>query len=135
MNNLKELEQTIENKTHLSFEDYAAMREPAVNALMNDSAVKLVEQSPEITLEEAKEIAKREIPSTFVPEWMKNLRISANIAGTELCYLEAIVGALTRIEELLSIVFEERVDKHLTELAKSFRREEIDNDIDNESTE
>ena len=56
---------------------------------------------------------------------MKNLRISANIAGTELCYLEALNGTLTRIEELLSVVFADDVDKHLTELAQSFRREGV----------
>lgn len=128
MNNLKELEQTLENKAHLSFEDYAAVREPAVNALINDYAVKLVERDPELTLPEAKEIAKREIPSTFVPEWMKNLRISANIAGTELCYLEAVIGALGRIEEMLSIVFEKTIDEHLTRLAEGFKREEIKDD-------
>jgi hypothetical protein len=128
MNNLKELEQTLENKAHLSFEEYQTLREPAVNALINDYAVKLVERDPELTLQQAKEIAKREIPSTFVPEWMKNLRISANIAGTELCYLEAVIGSLGRIEEMLSIVFEKRIDEHLTRLAEGFKREEIKDD-------
>ena len=123
MNNLKDLEKTIEKNAHLSFDDYRAIREPAINAVINDYAAKIVENNPEITLAEAKEIAKNEIPTAFVPEWMKNLRISANIAGTELCYLEAINGTLGRIEELLSIVFSKSIERHLTEIANSFRAE------------
>lgn len=123
MNNLKDLETTIEKNAHLSFDEYRAIREPAINAVINDYAAKIVENNPEITLAEAKEIAKTEIPTTFVPEWMKNLRISANIAGTELCYLEAINGTLSRIEELLNIVFEKPIEKYLTRAAQSIRRE------------
>lgn len=130
INNLEKLEKTTERNVPLTFEDYAAIREPAVNIIINDYASKLVRASEEqggdkLTMEEAREIAKREIPAGFVPEWMKNLRISANIAGTELCYLEALNGTLTRIEELLSVVFADDVDKHLTELAQSFRREGV----------
>lgn len=123
MNNLKDLETTIEKNAHLSFDEYRAIREPAINAVINDYAAKIVENNPEITLAEAKEIAKTEIPTAFVPEWMKNLRISANIAGTELCYLEAINGTLSRIEELLTIVFEKPIEKYLTRAAQSIRRE------------
>jgi hypothetical protein len=123
MNNLKDLETTIEKNAHLSFDEYRAIREPAINAVINDYAAKIVENNPEITLAEAKEIAKTEIPTAFVPEWMKNLRISANIAGTELCYLEALNGTLSRIEELLNIVFEKPIEKYLTRAAQSIRRE------------
>ncbi len=129
--NLKNLEATCEQNTRLTFEEYAAIREPAVNAIINDYAAKLMETDPSITLAEAKEIAKREIPASFVPEWMKNLRISANIAGTELCYLEALVGHLVNIEELLTIVFEKQIDKHLTRAAESIRREEVKENDDN----
>lgn len=123
MNNLKDLEKTIEKNAHLSFDEYRAIREPAINAVINDYAAKIVEDNPEITLAEAKEIAKTEIPTAFVPEWMKNLRISANIAGTELCYLEALNGTLSRIEELLNIVFEKPIEKYLIRAAQSIRRE------------
>lgn len=124
MNNLTDLEKTIEKNAHLSFEDYRAIREPAINAVINDYAAKIVENNPEITLAEAKEIAKKEIPAAFVPEWMKNLRIAANIAGTELCYLEALNGTLGRIEEILSIVFEKSIERHLAEIANSFHAEQ-----------
>ena len=67
MNNLKDLEKTIEKNAHLSFDDYRAIREPAINAVINDYAAKIVENNPEITLAEAKEIAKNEIPTAFVP--------------------------------------------------------------------
>ena len=132
MNNLKDLEKTIEKNAHLSFDEYRAIREPAINAVINDYAAKIVENNPEITLAEAKEIAKTEIPTTFVPEWMKNLRISANIAGTELCYLEALNGTLSRIEELLTIVFEKPIEKYLTRAAQSIRRETSEEENNNE---
>lgn len=125
MTNIENLEKTMENHVAMSFEEYQKMREPAVNVIVNDYAAKLIDADPSLTLETAREIAKKEIPCTFVPEWMKNLRISANIAGTELCYLEAIVGALGRIEEMLSIAFSEKIEEHLTELSESFRREEV----------
>lgn len=125
MTNIENLEKTMENHVAMSFEEYRQMREPAVNVIVNDYAAKLIDADPSLTLETAREIAKKEIPCTFVPEWMKNLRISANIAGTELCYLEAIVGALGRIEEILSIAFSEKIEEHLTELSESFRREEV----------
>lgn len=126
MNNLTDLEKTIEKNAHLTFDDYRAIREPAINAVINDYAVKIVENNPEISLEEAKEIAKDEIPAAFIPEWMKNLRISANIAGTELCYLEALNGTLGRIEEILSIVFGKSIERHLTEIANSFHAEQVE---------
>lgn len=125
MTNIENLEKTMKNHVAMSFEEYRQMREPAVNVIVNDYAAKLIDADPSLTLETAREIAKKEIPCTFVPEWMKNLRISANIAGTELCYLEAIVGALGRIEEILSIAFGEKIEEHLTELSESFRREEV----------
>ena len=125
--NIENLEKTIENGTGLSFEDYSSRREPAFNVVVNDYAVKLVEADTEgkLTLEEAKEIAKKEIPTTFIPEWMKNLRISANIAGTELCYLESIVGGLSRIEDMLSLIFADKIEENLTKISQSFKREEV----------
>ena len=127
INNIDELEKTIEKNTALSFDEYQAIREPSVNIIVNDYAVKLVEQAKErgeeLTLKDAKEIAKREIPAAFVPEWMKNLRISANIAGTELCYLEGLRSALERIEDLLRVVFEERIDEYIDRHADDFKAE------------
>ena len=123
--NIENLNKTIEKNSSLTFEEYSQRREPAINVIVNDYAAKLCDETPGLTLDEAREIARREIPAGFVPEWMKNLRISANIAGTELCYLEAIVGSLQRLEEMLSIVFADKIERHLEELAASFKQEEV----------
>ena len=134
INNLDELEKTAERNTSLSFEEYSEIREPAVNIVINDYAVKLMEKAKEsgneLTLEEARVIAKREIPATFVPEWMKNLRINANMAGTELCYLEAIKSSLERLEELLYVAFEEKISDYAIRHAGDFRREGMTNDAE-----
>ena len=127
INNIEELEKTIERKVHLSFDEYQTMREPAINIVINDYAVKLVEAAKkageELTMPEARAIAKREIPAAFVPEWMKNLRINANIAGTELCYLEGLKSALERIEDLLRCVFEKQIDEYIDRHANDFKAE------------
>jgi hypothetical protein len=81
------------------------------------------ENGEEMTLAEAKERAKKEIPATFVPEWMKNLRINANIAGTELVYLEGLASSLGRIEDLLQAVFEKQIDAYVQRHAKDIKRE------------
>lgn len=127
INNLKSLELTMEQNKDLTFEEYQQIREPAVNIIVNDYACKLVEIAQEkgetLTLAEAKERAKKEIPATFVPEWMKNLRINANIAGTELVYLEGLASSLGRIEDLLQAVFEKQIDAYVQRHAKDFKRE------------
>lgn len=127
INNLKSLEMTVEQNKDLTFEEYQQIREPAVNVIINDYACKLMEKAKEngeeISLAEAKERAKKEIPAAFVPEWMKNLRISANIAGTELVYLEGISSSLGRMEDLLQAVFEEQIDAYVKRHAKDFKRE------------
>ena len=127
INNIDELEKTAQRNVALGFEEYSAIREPAVNIVVNDYAVKLMEKAKEtgedISLEEAREIAKREIPATFVPEWMKNLRINANMAGTELCYLEAIKSGLERLEELLYVAFEDKISDYAIRHAGDFKRE------------
>ena len=125
INNISELENTIERRVELPFDEYQAIREPAVNVVINDYAVKLIEaarsKGEELTIEEAREIAKKEIPAAFVPEWMKNLRINANIAGTELCYLEGLKAALERIEELIRCVFEKQIDEYIDRHANDFK--------------
>ena len=127
INNLKTLELTIEQNKNLTFEEYQQMREPAVNVIVNDYACKLLERAKEngeeMTLAEAKERAKKEIPATFVPEWMKNLRINANIAVTELVYLEGLASSLGRIEDLLQAVFEKQIDAYVQRHAKDIKRE------------
>ena len=104
---IKDLEETVSANKHLTFDEYAAMKAPAIDAVINDFAAKLIERAKEqgetITLEEAREIAKNEIPAVFVPEWMKNLRVAANIAGTELTYLEQLKQGLDGITEMLSV--------------------------------
>lgn len=128
MKDLKELELTIEQNKHLSFEEYKAIREPSYNVIINDYACKLVEKAKEngeeLSLTEAKEIAKQEIPTAFIPEWMKNLRISANIAGTELVYLESISSNLLRLEELLSVALEPQIQAYIQRHQNDFKREE-----------
>ena len=128
INDLNELEKTIEKNSILPFEEYAAIREPAVNIVVNDYATKIIEKAKsegkEISLAEAREIAKKEIPAAFVPEWMKNLRISANIAGTELCYLEAIKSGLERLEALMTVAFDEQIDEYYVRHANDFKRKE-----------
>ena len=125
---MKELELTIEQNKHLTFEEYQAIREPAYNIIINDYACKLVERAKEngeeLSLAEAKEIAKTEIPTAFIPEWMKNLRISANIAGTELVYLESISSNLLRLEELLSVALEPQIQAYIERHQNDFKREE-----------
>ncbi|MBQ8289331.1 MAG: hypothetical protein IJY01_00465 [Clostridia bacterium] len=127
MKNLSELEQTLRKNTLLSFEEYAAIREPAYNIIINDYATKLMKKAKdegvEITREEAEEIARKEIPTNYVPEWMTNLRISANIAGTTLCYLEGLKSSLERIEDLLRVVHEEDIDAYIDRHANDLRRD------------
>lgn len=128
INNVEHLERTIENNVNLTFEEYKEMREPSYNAIVNDYAVKVMERAKEngeeIDLAEAKERAKKEIPLEFIPEWMRNLRINANIAGTELIYLEALASGLGRIEELLLAVFEKQIDDYVERRKNDFKREE-----------
>ncbi len=127
INTVKDLEKTIEQNKDLTFEEYKEMREPSYNVIINDYACKLIERAKErgeaLTLEEAKERAKNEIPTAFIPEWMKNLRINANIAGTELIYLEALASGLARIEEILSVAFEDKIDAYIKKHQGDFKRE------------
>ncbi len=128
INNVEHLERTIENNADLTFEEYKEMREPSYNAIINDYAVKLVERAKEngedLSIADAKARAKNEIPLEFIPEWMRNLRINANIAGTELIYLEEIASQLGRIEEILSAVFERQIDEYIRRHSKDFKRED-----------
>lgn len=117
MKTIETIEKTAEKDVYLSFEEYAAMKEPAVAVIVNDYAAKLVDaakkRGDELSMEAAREIAKSEIPAGFVPEWMKNLRVSANIAGTELCYLEGIRMQLEGITELLHIAVDDKIDAYI----------------------
>ncbi len=130
MKNLKELNETINNNTLLTFEEYAAIREPSYNIIINDYATKLLARAKdngvEMTREEAEEIARREIPTSYVPEWMTNLRISANIAGTTLCYLEGLKSSLERIEDLFRVVHELDIDAYIERHANDFKRDKKD---------
>ena len=132
INNIDELERTIEKNTILPFDEYAAIREPAVNVIINDYAIKIIEKAgvegQKLTFEEARKIAKEEIPAAFVPEWMKNLRISANIAGTELCYLEAIKSAIERIETIMTVAFDKEIDEYYVRHANDIKREVTTNE-------
>ena len=139
INDLKNLEQTIETNKGLTFEEYQQIREPAVNVIINDYASRLIEEAErngeKLSVTEARERAKIEIPANFVPEWMKNLRISANIAGTELCYLEQLHNDLSNISELLHVCFEPQISKYIKRHVKDFKRVEADKEEDNAATE
>ena len=126
MTNLQNLKDTEEKNTALTFEEYQSIREPAVNVIINDFAQKYIEKAKErgetVTIDEAREIARREIPSTFVPERMKNLRVSANIAGTELIYLERVVSELSEIQDLLRIIGEDKIEAYIKKHSNDFKR-------------
>ena len=126
MTNLQNLKDTEEKNTALTFEEYQSIREPAVNVIINDFAQKYIEKAKErgetVTIDGAREIARREIPSTFVPEWMKNLRVSANIAGTELIYLERVVSELSEIQDLLRIIGEDKIEAYIKKHSNDFKR-------------
>ena len=133
---LKDLEDTVNANKTLSFDEYSNLRAPAVSAVINDFAANIVEKAKkdgvEISFEDAKEIAKNEIPVAFVPEWMRNLRVSANVAGTELTYLEQLKQSLDGIAEMLSIIidaggfFDSYVKKHAGEF-KRMEEEGVNN--------
>lgn len=127
---VSDLEATALNRVNLSFEEYQAMKTTAVNAVVNDYAVNMMKKAKadgrEMTMEEALEAAKNEIPAAFVPEWMKNLRIGANLAGTEVCYLEAVRKELEDISDLLRCVFETQIDEYANRHANDFKRWEQD---------
>ena len=134
---LRDLEDTINANRHLTFDEYSALRSPAIDAVINDYAVKLVQKAKEagevVTIDEAREMAKDAIPAAFVPEWMKNLRVSANVAGTELTYLEQLKQGLDGIAEMLSIILDASglFDKYVKKHAGEFRRaEEVSNGND-----
>lgn len=126
MTNLQNLKDTEEKNTALTFEEYQSIREPAVNVIINDFAQKYIDRAKErgetVTIDEAREIARKEIPSTFVPEWMKNLRVSANIAGTELIYLERVVSELSEIQDLLRIIGEDKIEAYIKKHSNDFKR-------------
>jgi hypothetical protein len=140
IDNLRQLEQTAEQNKHLTFEEYQAIREPAYNIIINDYACKLIEKAKEndetLTLAEAREIAKAEIPTSFIPEWMQNLRINANMQGTSLIYFEAITSGISRIEELLSVALEDKINAYIEKHSKDFKNvgEESVNDNDCRNT-
>ena len=92
----------------LTFEEYEAKKEPAVEIILHDFARKAMEKAAEagtpMTEEEALLLARESIPVAFVPEWMKNLRMGANLAGTEITYLEGLRLVLEEIRDLYMLV-------------------------------
>lgn len=126
INTLKDLENTLGQNVELTFEAYQKVREPAIAIVLNDYASKLMEEvkanGGELSKAEALEIAKNEIPASFVPEWMKNLRIGANLAGTEVVYLNQIVTELRGLSELMQIAFEDKIQAYVEDHASDFKR-------------
>ena len=53
---------------------------------------------------------------------MKNLRVSANIAGTELIYLERVVSELSEIQDLLRIIGEDKIEAYIKKHSNDFKR-------------
>lgn len=135
INTLKDLELTLGQNVDLTFEAYQKCKEPAIAIVLNDYACKLMEEvrakGGEITKAEALEIAKNEIPASFVPEWMKHLRIGANLAGTEVVFLSEIVTELRGLTELLQIVFEDKIQAYVEDHATDFKRLEEGGEAEN----
>lgn len=127
---LSHIRDAAERNVYLPFEEYAATKEPAINIILRDYAAKIIakakEDGAELTQEEAMEIARHEVPATFVPEWMRNLRIGANIAGTELTYLEGLHSELSEIKELLYIALEPALSAYAQRHAGDFKRVSAD---------
>ena len=127
---LSNIEEAAERNCLLTFEEYAAIKEPSVNIIVRDYACKLLakakEAGVEMTLEEAERQAREQIPAAFVPEWMKNLRIGANLAGTELTYLEGLHSELSEIKELLYIALEDKIEQYARRHAADFKRVSAD---------
>lgn len=123
---LKDLENTLGQNVELTFDAYQKLREPAIAIVLNDYACKLIEEAKakglELSKADALEIAKNEIPASFVPEWMKNLRIGANLAGTEVVYLNQIVTELRGLSELMQIAFEDKISAYVADHANDFKR-------------
>lgn len=92
----------------LTFEEYEEKKEPAVEIILHDFARKAMEKAEEagtpMTEEEALLLARESIPVAFVPEWMKNLRMGANLAGTEITYLDGLRLVLEEIRDLYMLV-------------------------------
>ena len=126
LNTLKDLELTLGQNIDLTFEEYQKIKEPAIAIVMNDYACKLIEEvkakGGELTKAEALEIAKNEIPCSFVPEWMKSLRIGANLAGTEVVYFNQLLSEVQGISELLQVVFEDKIEEYCLKHASDFKR-------------
>ena len=123
-NTAKDFEEVINANKDLTFEEYAAMKEPALNIVLRDYAWKLMEKNPALTKDEAMERAKAEVPGAFVPEWVKNLRIAANISGTTFVYLERINDNLVQLQDLISMIFEDKIEEYLIKHANDFKRKE-----------
>lgn len=123
-----EVEACLEQKKTLTFEEYIETREPSYKVLLRDFAVKAVEKAKaageELALEDAMQMARDTIPAAFVPEWMQNLRIAANISGTELCAFNEMIGELRGIREILEVVFRENIqffaDMMKSDLARAY---------------
>ena len=126
LNTLKDLEFTLGQNIDLTFEEYQKLKEPAISIVLNDYACKLIEEvkakGGTLTKEDALEIAKNEIPCSFVPEWMKSLRIGANLAGTEVVYFSQLLSELQGISELLQIIFEDKIEEYCLKHANDFKR-------------
>ena len=103
----------------LTFEEYEAKKEPAVEIILHDFARKAMEKAEEagtpMTEEEALLLARESIPVAFVPEWMKNLRMGANLAGTEITYLEGLRLVLEEIRDILMLVNGDRIAEAMRE--------------------
>lgn len=127
---LADVENTVKQNASLTFDEYQAIKEPAVNILINDFARKAIERANEngqdLTWDEAVELAKNEIPASFVPEWMRNLRVLANISGAELVGFDNVTREIRFIREILEVVFEKEIDEYAAKVAR--RTAEVKNE-------
>lgn len=133
---LKELELTNEANVNLTFEEYQKIRENPIQIILNDFAWKAIEKAKsegkELSHEGAIELAKNEIPTVFVPEWIRNLRIEANKTGMEQIYLDRIAKGIEETNDLLRCIFESQLEEYIQRHANDFRRQEMIKDNDTE---
>lgn len=110
---LADLKASFAQDALLTFEEYEAKKEPAVEIVLHDFARKAMEKAEEagtpMTEEEALLLARESIPAAFVPEWMRNLRMGANLAGTEITYLEGLRLVLEEIRDILMLVHGDKI--------------------------
>ena len=125
---IESFEEAVCKNADLTFEEYQSVREEAVEVIVNDFAVKAIAKAKsegrEMTIEEARTLAKKEIPAIFVPEWMRNLRIQANVSGMELTKFGEILFELRAIRQIFETVYEKEILESIKNNLEKFKPKE-----------